>query len=255
MGGRYELSDFEWSVIGPLLPNKPRGVPRRDDRRVWNGIFRVLRSGAPWRDPPGRYGPSTTCYNRFNRWRKAGVWDRLRDAVSQAYDGNVRMIDSSSVRVHQHAAGARSAGDRCMGRSRGGLTTKIHALVDANGLPLRFDLTGGQVHDSQAAAKLLDGLQPDCFVLADKAYDADWIRQQIDDQDAVANIPDRSNRTQSHDFSPTLYRQRNRVERFFNRLKHCRRIATRYEKLAANYLAMIKLAAIRIWLRVNESTT
>ena len=142
-----------------------------------------------------------------------------------------------------------------MGRSRGGLTTKIHALVDAKGLPLRFDLTGGQVHDSQAAAKLLDDLQPDCFVLADKAYDADWIRHQIDDQGAVANIPDRSNRTQSHDFSPTLYRERNRVERFFNRLKHCRRIATRYEKLAANYLAMIKLAAIRIWLRVNESTT
>ncbi len=76
-----------------------------------------------------------------------------------------------------------------MGRSRGGLTTKIHALVDANGLPLRFELTGGQVHDSQAAAKLLDDLQPDCFVLADKAYDADWIRQQIDDQDAVRISP------------------------------------------------------------------
>ena len=142
-----------------------------------------------------------------------------------------------------------------MGRSRGGLTTKIHVLVDAKGLPLRFDLTPGQAHDSQAAATLLDALQPDSFVLADKAYDADWIRQQIEDQDAVANIPDRSNRKHSHGFSPTLYRERNRVERFFNRLKHCRRIATRYEKLAANYLAMIKLAATRIWLRAYESTT
>ena len=141
-----------------------------------------------------------------------------------------------------------------MGRSRGGLTTKIHALVDAKGLPFRFELTPGQEHDSQAAARLLDALQADSFVLADKAYDAEWIRQQIEDQDAVANIPDRRNRKHGHVFSPTLYRERNRIERFFNRLKHCRRIATRYEKLAANYLAMIKLAAIRIWLRVNEST-
>ena len=142
-----------------------------------------------------------------------------------------------------------------MGRSRGGLTTKIHVLVDARGLPFRFELTPGQEHDSQAAAGLLDGLWPNSFVLGDKAYDADWIRRQIEDQGAAANIPDRSNRKQSHAFSPTLYRERNRVERFFNRLKHCRRVATRYEKLAANYLAMIKLATIRIWLRAYESTT
>jgi transposase len=70
---RYDLTDFEWGVIEPLLPNKPRGVPRVDDRRVLNGIFWVLRSGAPWRDLPERYGPRTTCYNRFVRWRKAGV--------------------------------------------------------------------------------------------------------------------------------------------------------------------------------------
>ena len=69
---RYDLTDFEWRVIEPLLPNKPRGVPRVDDRRVLNGIFWVLRFGAPWRDLPERYGPRTTCYNRFVRWRKAG---------------------------------------------------------------------------------------------------------------------------------------------------------------------------------------
>lgn len=104
MGGRYDLTDFEWSIIKPLLPNKPRGVPRVNDRHVLNGIFWVLRSGAPWRDLPERYGPYTTCYNRFVRWRKAGVWDRLMDAVSEAYDGDIQMIDSSVVRVHQHAA-------------------------------------------------------------------------------------------------------------------------------------------------------
>ena len=104
MGGRYDLTDFEWSVIEPLLPNKPRGVARVDDRRVLNGIFWVLRSGAPWRDLPERYGPYTTCYNRFVRWRRAGVWDRLMDAITAAYNGDIQMIDSSVVRVHQHAA-------------------------------------------------------------------------------------------------------------------------------------------------------
>ena len=106
-GGRYDLTDFEWAVIAPLLPTKSRGVKRVDDRRVLNGIFWVLRSGAPWRDLPERYGPYTTAYNRFNRWRKAGLWDRFMDEITKAYDGDLQMIDSSIVRVHQHAAGSK----------------------------------------------------------------------------------------------------------------------------------------------------
>jgi transposase len=105
--GRYDLTDFEWEAIQPHLPNKPRGVPRVDDRRVLNGIFWCLRSGAPWADMPARYGPPTTVYNRFNRWRKAGVWDRLMDAITKAYDGEVQMIDTSVVRVHQQGATAK----------------------------------------------------------------------------------------------------------------------------------------------------
>ena len=89
---RYDLSDFEWSVIKPVLPQNSRGVPRVDDRKVLNGIFWVLRSGSPWADLPGRYGPYTTCYNRFRRWTKAGVWDVIMDAITEAYDGNLRMI-------------------------------------------------------------------------------------------------------------------------------------------------------------------
>src|SRR3954465_12023199 len=85
---RYELSDYEWTAIKPMLPNKPRGVRRVNDRRVLNGIFWVLRSGPPWRDLPERYGPRTTSYNRFVRWPKAGVWDRLMDAIPAAHDGN-----------------------------------------------------------------------------------------------------------------------------------------------------------------------
>src|ERR1700754_3791187 len=102
---RYDLTDFEWSVIERVLPKGRPGPKRKADRRVMNGIFWVLRTGAPWRDMPERYGPHTTAYNRFNRWRKAGIWDCLMDAIVKAHDGNVQMIDSSIVRVHQPPSG------------------------------------------------------------------------------------------------------------------------------------------------------
>jgi transposase len=100
----YDLSEFEWRVIAPLLPSKPRGVAQVDDRRVLNVIFWVLRSGSPWRDLPQRYGPCTTCYSRFRRWTTAGAWDRIIDAITDAYEGDVRMIDGTSVHVHHSAA-------------------------------------------------------------------------------------------------------------------------------------------------------
>ena len=93
---RYELTDDEWTAIKPFLPNKPRGVPRVNDRRVLNGIFWVLRSGAPWRDLPENLGPYTTCYNRFVRWRQAGVWSRIMDALAAAHDAAIQMIDTLS---------------------------------------------------------------------------------------------------------------------------------------------------------------
>ena len=175
---RFDLTDFEWSVIAPLLPQKSRGVKRVDDRRVLNGIFWRLRTGAPWADIPARYGPYTTCVNRFNRWRKAGIWAMLLDAVSKAYEGDVQMIDSSSIRVHQHAANGqkKTTRSRCMGRSRGGLTTKIHALVDANGRPIRLKLTEGQAHDGRSAADMFDTLGAGHILLADRAYDSDSLR-------------------------------------------------------------------------------
>jgi len=104
---RFDLSDAEWAIVDPLLPNKPRGIPRVDDRRVLNGIFFVLRTGCPWRDLPERYGPYTTVYNRFNRWAKAGVWLRIFEALSARSPQSLQFIDSSIVRAHQHAAGGK----------------------------------------------------------------------------------------------------------------------------------------------------
>jgi transposase len=150
---RYELSDDEWAAIEPMLPNKPRGVPRVNDRRVLNGIFWVLRSGAPWRDLPANFGPYTTWYNRFVRWRRARVWAKLMSALAGAHDAAVQMIDTSIVRVHQHGACITRNRRQLMGRSRGGLTSKIHALVDTNGLPVRLALTTGEAHDNRLAGK------------------------------------------------------------------------------------------------------
>ena len=104
---RFDLSDREWAVIRPLLPNKPRGVARVDDRRVINGIFYVLRTGSPWRDLPERYGPYTTIYNRFNRWAREGVWVRVFEALAAKSPGSMALIDSSIIRAHQHAAGGK----------------------------------------------------------------------------------------------------------------------------------------------------
>ena len=141
-----------------------------------------------------------------------------------------------------------------MGRSRGRLTTKVHALVDARGLPIRMVLTAGHVHDSQAVPALPADLSPHSVVLADKGDNVNWIRSMIEARGCAPNIPAKSNRTQRFCFRKTLYRERNQIERFFCKMKLFRRVATRYEKHAADCLAMLKLAAIRLWLRANEST-
>lgn len=142
-----------------------------------------------------------------------------------------------------------------MGRSRGGLTTKIHAMVDANGLPINFVLSENQAWDGHSAHAMLDTLGPSSILLADRAYDADKLRAAIADKGAFANIPPMPQRKRPPAFSPLLYRFRNLVERYFNKLKHFRVVATRYDKRDDNFLASVQLASIRIWLRANESVT
>jgi len=142
-----------------------------------------------------------------------------------------------------------------MGRSRGGLTTKIHAVVDADGLPIALKLTPRQAHDGRSAEGMLESLSAGDILLADRGYDSDALRDQMAARGAWANIKPMPNRKNIPAFSGFLYRYRNLVERYFNRLKHFRVVATRYDKRDDNFLASVQLASIRIWLRHNESVT
>jgi transposase len=165
------------------------------------------------------------------------------------------MIDSSSIRVHQHGANAKKkdGGSDCIGRSRGGLTTKIPAVVDADGLPITLKLKTGQAHDGPVAHTMVGTVGHEQILLADRAYDSDALRHGLKERGAWANIKPKSNRKQAPVFCAYLYKQRNLVERFFNKIKNFRAVATRYDKLDANYLAGVKLASTRIWPRANES--
>ena len=128
---RSDMSDLESEFIKRVLPNKSRGVKRVDDRRVISGVVYVLRTGIPWADLPGEYGPPTTIYNRFNRWNYVGHWDRIIEAVADAHNVDTVMVDGTSIRVHHSAATLKKIDPRrCRGRSRGGLTTNEHAVND-----------------------------------------------------------------------------------------------------------------------------
>ena len=151
-----DLSDWEWNRLQPLMPKPSTGRPAHDHRRLLNGIFWILGTGAPWRELPWRYGPWPTVANRFYRWRQAGIWERIGTELKQLaqqrcqLDWNQHFIDSTAVHAHQHAAGAPrpSDQDECLGRSRGGLSTKVHLRTDGMGKPLVLALTAGHQHDA-----------------------------------------------------------------------------------------------------------
>ena len=270
---RYELTDEQWVKLEPLLPpQKPKtGRPNDDHRTIINGMLWVLNSGAPWRDLPWRYGSVGTVSSRFYRWCKSGVWQQVLEALQALADAtgqvgwDLHFIDSTIVRAHQHAAGARKVGrnpaapDEALGRSRGGITTKIHLRCEGYGKPVTFAVTAGQVHDSQAVSTLMSRgaikrigrgrprLRP-AKVVGDKAYSSRRLRISLRRRGILPVIPTKVNERRQRNFDREAYRQRNIVERMINKLKNFRRIATRYEKRASNYLAMIMIAVVLLWL-------
>ncbi|WP_144440009.1 IS5 family transposase [Methylobacterium sp. AMS5] len=247
----FWLTDAQFAKIEPHLPTDTRGKDRVDDRRVISGIIHVLKSGGRWADAPREvYGPRKTLYNRFVRWAAKGVWTDLFETLAKAGGPPSQvLIDSSAVKAHRCASGGKGGHNQAIGRSRGGRTTKIHALTDRFCRPLAFLLTGGQVADCKAGALLLER-SPRCrILLADKGYDSDAIRRQIEATGAAPNIPPKSNRRWKPCFSPVLYKGRNAIERMFGRIKDFRRVATRYDRLATNYLAAVSIAAtVSYWL-------
>ncbi|MBU9420799.1 IS5 family transposase [Burkholderia multivorans] len=241
---RTLLSDEVWKKIEAILPGKEgdRGRTAMDNRWFLEAVLWIGRTGSPWRDLPVQFGRWHTVYIRFSRWRRKGVWQRVVHALAGETEIEHILIDSTIVRAHQHSAGAlKKGGPQALGRSRGGLSTKLHVAVDATGRPLRLIITEGQVADISCANELIEHLRAKA-VLADKGYDADAFVQTIRATGAKVVIPPRSNRRTKRRYSRTLYRTRNLVERFFNRIKHFRRVSTRYDKLADSYLTFASLA-------------
>ena len=169
---RGEITDRAWEQIAPLLPEHGRPGGRwRDHRTVVDGILWRPRTGAPWRDLPERYGPRQTCYDRFSRWRRDGTWDRLLAHAQTESDavGEVEWevgVDSTVVRAHQHAAGARRGvkggpepADEALGRSRSGFSIKVHPARDGRGRPLSVVVTAGQRNEAPELEALLDAIR------------------------------------------------------------------------------------------------
>jgi transposase len=266
---RHELTDEQWSKLAPILPPQRtgrKGRPSHPHRRILNGILWILNTGAPWRDLPERYGSWKTVSNRLYRWQKQGIWLNLLKVLQQQADAQGRLdwrlhqVDSTVIRAHQHAAGARGGqANEALGRSRGGFTTKLHVRIEGKGRPMAVLLTAGQQHDSQAFVPLMtegdvkrEGRgRPRSRprrVVADKAYNSQHIRHYLHEHHIGIVIPRKSNQRRASRFDRVAYRERNLVERFINRLKQFCRVATRYEKRATNYLAMILVASLLLWL-------
>ncbi|NBU11776.1 MAG: IS5 family transposase [Proteobacteria bacterium] len=247
----FMLSEAQMRRIAPYFPLS-HGVPRVDDRRVISGIIFVIKNGLRWRDAPHGYGPHKTIYNRFVRWSRLGVFNKiLSELARKAGKPRRLMIDATHLKAHRTAASLLKKGlfPRCIGRTKGGLNSKLHAVCDGLGRPLILLLTEGQMSDYKGAALMLKALPDAKELLGDKGYDADWFRQALSERGITPCIPSKSNRKTQIDHDQLLYRQRHRIENMFGRIKDWRRIHTRYDRCAHTFMSAICLAATVIfWL-------
>ncbi|AZQ74384.1 IS5 family transposase [Streptomyces luteoverticillatus] len=291
--GRGDLSDAEWARLEPHLPkNAGRGGRWKSHRRVINGILFRQRTGIPWRDLPRRFGKWKTVYDRHRRWSADGTWDRILRAVQADADAEGRIdwsmvsVDSTSCRAHQHAAGARNRpprvpgrsgrpaqhrDDEALGRSRGGLTCKIHLASDGGRRPLAFVITPGQWGDAPQLIPVLERIRvprpagghprtrPD-RVSGDKAYSSRRNRRYLRRRQIKHTIPERKDQQANRrrrgsaggrptGFDRAIYKRRNEVERTIHALKGFRAVACRFNKRAYIFHGTVTVATVRLWLR------
>lgn len=257
---RYLLTDERWAIFEPLVyqAKKHKGGPPPlvSDRLFFEAVFYWARTGIPWRDLPAEFGAWDAIYNRLSRWVHSGNLRRLFEALTVPEMDEVRrvLVDSTILRAHAHAAGARrkkklgparSAAKQGLGRSRGGFSTKVMVVAVDEDTAVVTEVLPGQAADAPQLAKLVDAtrrrLPQVDEVVGDKGFDGDEQRMACLDRVIVPTIPNKRNRVDPWPFCAETYRNRNRVERLIGKAKQFRRFATRYEKLKSMFLGVVHL--------------
>lgn len=236
-------------IPGFYAKRRKRGRPPKDHRLMLEAMIYLLRTGAPWRDLPPVFGCWNSVYTRWRRWVQSGLWPKLLGILAKGAVGKLRAIDATHIKVHAH--GSNPCGGQAlaaMGRTKGGLNTKLHAVVDGKGRALALVLSAGQVHELRAAPELLKSLRAG-IVIGDKAYNSNQLAAMLSRAGCDICVPAKANQRHPLPFHRGWYRKRHRIENFFQRAKALRRFATRYDKTAACFLATVCLAAVLDWIR------
>lgn len=248
---RHELTEEQWLKVQKVLKVRRGPKSSRGDLNFVNTILWRLKTGAPWRDIPERFGPYQTIYNRFARWAQRGWWDQMFKAVQTVDDNDqASLLDATIVRAHQDAAGGRGGVDRnAIGRSAGGFSSKVHLLTTSAGLPVHAIVTAGQRQEATQAEALVAEAHGKA-VVADAGYDADATRDSIRARGMKPVIKGSRRRTKNkRRVNRALYSIRYRVECTFHSLKRFRAVACRFEKTLTNYLAVVHIACIFLWIK------
>ena len=221
------------------------GRPRACRALLIEALFFRLRNDGPWRDLPEKFGPYSTVHYWFSRWAREGLWTVLLAAFAKKAGGQVRLVDGTHIRVHQCAANPRGgAASQAMGKTRGGRNTKIMCLSDARGRVVALKLVEGQAYEAHHVASLLTGQDKGRIIVGDKAYDDDKLRSELENLGHKSCFPGKKNRRKQPKYNLKLYRTRYKIENLFCRLKRYACVATRRDKLARNYLALVQMAAV-----------
>ncbi len=213
------LTDELWSKLKAILL-EDRVYNKFEHRQTLEGILYRLRVGCPWRDLPEEFGLWNTIYRRFILWSRKGILNRLFKSLFQDSNTEWEFIDGSYIKAHQHSAGAASLEPQGVGLSRDGNTSKIHLAVDSYGFPIEFIITGGEVHDSKVANELIELLPKGDFIVADKGYDSENVRDKIRAKNSIPIIPRKQNsKVGNEDIDWCLYKYRHLVENAFGKIE------------------------------------